>query len=250
MINVLIVDDQNLTHRLIETYLEPDSEINLVGFAHDGQEAIEQIPRLQPDIILMDVEMPKMDGLTATKIITQQFPQSKVLILTVHDNEQHLSTALTNGAKGYLLKNTTAQELKNAIYYVNQGYFQLSVELTEKYLQKIITSKSEVEEVSEIKRKVNYLYKSLNKIENRLKQIKQNSNEDLREHLEVKIEDLIQAEMRALRDHDSNLQFKVDRMKHSQERLEKSISYLFKIQIASIVAALLFCCYLIFSSLN
>jgi DNA-binding NarL/FixJ family response regulator len=250
MINVLIVDDQNLTHRLIETYLEPDSEIHIVGFAHDGQEAIEQIPRLQPDVILMDVEMPKMDGLTATKIITQQFPQSKVLILTVHDNEQHLSTALTNGAKGYLLKNTTAQELKNAIYYVNQGYFQLSVELTEKYLQKIITSKSEVEEVSEIKRKVNYVYKSLDKIENRLKQIKQNSNEDLREHLEVKIQDIIQAEMRMVHDHDSNLQFKVDRMKHSQERLEKSVSYLFKIQIACIVAALLFSCYLIFSSLN
>jgi DNA-binding NarL/FixJ family response regulator len=250
MINVLIVDDQNLTHRLIETYLEPDSEINIVGFAHDGQEAIEQIPRLQPDVILMDVEMPKMDGLTATKIITQQFPQSKILILTVHDNEQHLSTALTNGAKGYLLKNTTAQELKNAIYYVNQGYFQLSVELTEKYLQKIITSKSEVEEVSEIEHKVNYLYKSLEKIENRLKQIKQNSREDLREHLEVKIEDMIQAEMRTLRDHDSNLQFKVDRMKHSQERLEKSVSYLFKIQIACIVASLLLTSYIIFSSLN
>jgi DNA-binding NarL/FixJ family response regulator len=250
MINVLIVDDQNLTHRLIETYLEPDSEIKIVGFAHDGQEAIEQIPRLQPDIILMDVEMPKMDGLTATKIITQQFPQSKVLILTVHDNEQHLSTALTNGAKGYLLKNTTAQELKNAIYHVNQGYFQLSVELTEKYLQKIITSKSEVEEVSEIERKVNYVYKSLEKIESRLKQIKQNSSEDLREHLEVKIENIIQAEMRVIRDHDSNLQFKVDRMKHSQERLEKSVSYLFKFQIACIVAALLFSCYLIFSSLN
>jgi DNA-binding NarL/FixJ family response regulator len=250
MINVLIVDDQNLTHRLIETYLEPDSEIKIVGFAHDGQEAIEQIPRLQPDIILMDVEMPKMDGLTATKIITQQFPQSKVLILTVHDNEQHLSTALTNGAKGYLLKNTTAQELRNAIYYVNQGYFQLSVELTEKYLQKIITSKSEVEEVSEIKRKVNYVYKSLDKIESRLKQTKQNSSEDLREHLEVKIEDMIQAEMRMVHDHDSNLQFKVDRMKHSQERLEKSVSYLFKIQIACIAAALLFSCYLIFSSLN
>lgn len=250
MINVLIVDDQNLTHRLIETYLEPDSEINIVGFAHDGQEAIEQIPRLQPDVILMDVEMPKMDGLTATKIITQQFAQPKVLILTVHDNEEHLCTALTNGAKGYLLKNTTAQELKNAIYYVNQGYFQLSVELIEKYLHKIITSKSEVEEVSEIKRKVNHLYKSLDKIESRLKQIKQNSSEDLREHLEVKIQDIIQAEMRMVHDHDSNLQFKVDRMKHSQERLEKSVGYLFKIQIACIVVTLLFICYLIFSSLS
>jgi DNA-binding NarL/FixJ family response regulator len=246
MINVLTVDDQNLTHRLIETYLELDSEIKIVGFAHNGQEAIEQIPRLKPDVILMDVEMPKMDGLTATKIITEQFPQSKVLILTVHDNEEHLSNALTNGAKGYLLKNTTAQELKNAIYYVNQGYFQLSVELTEKYLQKIITSKPEAEKVSQIESKVNYLHRSLEKMESRLKQIKSSPSEDL----EVKIEDIIQAEMRIIRDHDSNLQFKVDRMKHSQERLEKSVSYLFKIQITCIVASLLLICYLIFSSLN
>ncbi|MEN9519688.1 MAG: hypothetical protein RLZZ381_2276 [Cyanobacteriota bacterium] len=250
MINVLTVDDQNLTHRLIETYLEPDSEIKIVGFAHNGQEAIEQIPRLKPDVILMDVEMPKMDGLTATKIITEQFPQSKVLILTVHDNEQHLSNALTNGAKGYLLKNTTAQELKNAIYYVNQGYFQLSVELTEKYLQKIITSKPEAEKVSKIESKVNYLYKSLEKMESRLKQIKSNPREDLREDLEVKIKDIIQAEMRIIHDHDSNLQFKVDRMKHIQERLEKSVSYLFKIQITCIVVSLLLICYLIFSSVN
>lgn len=246
MINVLTVDDQNLTHRLIETYLELDSEIKIVGSAHNGQEAIEQIPRLKPDVILMDVEMPKMDGLTATKIITEQFPQSKVLILTVHDNEQHLSNALTNGAKGYLLKNTTAQELKNAIYYVNQGYFQLSVELTEKYLQKIITSKPEAEKVSKIESKVNYLYKSLEKMESRLKQIKLNPNQDLK----VKIEDIIQAEMRIIRDHDSNLQFKVDRMKHSQERLEKGVSYLFKIQITCIVVSLLLICYLIFSSFN
>jgi DNA-binding NarL/FixJ family response regulator len=247
MINVLIVDDQNLTHRLIETYLESESEINIVGFAHNGQEAIEQIPRLQPDVILMDVEMPVMDGLTATKIITQQFPQSQVLILTVHDNEQHLSKALKNGAKGYLLKNTTAQELKNAIHYVNQGYFQLSVELTEKYLQKIIITKSEVEDVSKIERKINYLYRSLSKIED---QFTQNSSEDLREHLEVKIEDMLQQEMVLLRDRDSNLQFKVDRLKHNQERLQKSVSYLFKIQIASIVVTLLFAAYVIFSQLN
>lgn len=247
MINVLVVDDQNLTHRLIETYLKPEPEINIVGFASNGQEAIEKIPRLQPDVILMDVEMPKMDGLSATKIITQQFPQSKVLILTVHDNEAHLSKALKNGAKGYLLKTTTAQELKNAIYYINQGYFQLSVELTEKYLQKIIITKSEVEEISEINRRINYLYKSLEKLEGVLEH---NSSEELGEHLERKIEGILQKEMALLRDRDSHLQFKVDRMKYSQERLEKDISYLFKIQIACVVIALLSISYIVFSTLN
>jgi DNA-binding NarL/FixJ family response regulator len=247
MINVLVVDDQNLTHRLIETYLQPEPEINIVGFANNGQEAIEQIPRLQPDVILMDVEMPKMDGLNATKIITQQFPQVKVLILTVHDNEQHLSKALKNGAKGYLLKTTTAQELKNAIYYVNQGYFQLSVELTEKYLQKIIITKSEFEEISEINRRINKLSKSLAKVEDKLDE---NSQQDLGEYLERKIEGILQKEMALLRDRDSHLQFKVDRMKYSQERLEKNLSYLFKIQIACIVTAFLSISYSVFSSLN
>jgi DNA-binding NarL/FixJ family response regulator len=157
MINVLVVDDQNLTHRLIETYLKSEPEIRIVGFSNNGQDAIEQIRNLQPDVVLMDVEMPKMDGLVATKIITQKFAQTKVLILTVHDNEQHLSKALENGAKGYLLKTSTPQELKTAIYYVNQGYFQLSVELTEKYLQKIIKTKTESEEIFDVKRKISYL---------------------------------------------------------------------------------------------
>ncbi|MGL5832033.1 MAG: response regulator [Waterburya sp.] len=247
MINVLVVDDQNLTHKLIETYLEPETEIQIVGFANDGQEAINKISCLQPDVILMDVEMPKMDGLSATKIITQQFPQSKVLILSVHDNEQHLSRAMKNGAKGYLLKTTTAQELKNAIHYVNQGYFQLSVELTEKYLQKIVITKSEIAEISELNHKISDLYQSLDRVEHILRE---NTKDDLGEHLEHKIENILQKEMAMLRDRDSHLQFKVDRMKHSQDRLEKNLSYLFKIQVACIVATLLSFSYVAFSSLH
>lgn len=247
MINVLVVDDQNLTHKLIETYLEPEPEINIVGFANDGQEAINQVSHLQPDVVLMDVEMPKMDGLSATKIITQQFPQSNVLILSVHDNEQHLSKAMENGAKGYLLKTTTAQELKNAIYYVNQGYFQLSVELTEKYLQKIIITKSEIEEISEINHKISDLYQSLGRVEHILKD---NAKDGIGEQLEHKIENILQKEMAMLRDRDSHLQFKVDRMKHSQDKLEKNLSYLFRIQVACIVATLLSFSYIAFSSLH
>ena len=247
MINVLVVDDQNLTHRLVEIYLKSESGIKIVGFASNGEEAIKKIPVLQPDVILMDVEMPKMNGLSATKIITRQFPHSKVLILTVHDNEQHLTQALRNGAKGYLLKTTTAQELKNAIYYINQGYFQLSIELTEKYLQKIIISKSEVEDLSDINRKVNNLYKSLERIEGRLEE---NPSDSIGEHLERKIESMLQKEITMLRERDSHLQFKVDRMKHNQERLKTNVSYLFKIQIACIVIVLLLIFYLVFDRLS
>lgn len=232
MIKVLVVDDQNLTHRLIETYLNPEQDINIVGFATNGQEAIEKIASLQPDVVLMDVEMPKLDGLAATKIITQKFLTTKVLILSVHDNEQHLSQALENGAKGYLLKTTTAQELKNAIYYVNQGYFQLSVELTEKYLQKIVKAKSESEEISEVTKKVEFVSQSLNKLEGKLEKTQ---IDNLEESLDRKIEGMLQKEMALLRDRDSHLQFKVDRMKYNQERLEQNFKYLFKIQLGSII---------------
>lgn len=236
MINVLVVDDQNLTQKLIETYLEPEAEIEIVGFANNGQDAIEQIRNLRPDVVLMDVEMPKMDGLSATKIITEKFIATKVLILTVHDNEQHLSKAMENGAKGYLLKTTTPQELKNAIYYVNQGYFQLSVELTEKYLQRIIKTKPESEEVFDLKRKVSYLYKSLTKLE---EDFDKSEGKNIEEILDRKIEGMLQKEMAILRDRDSHLQFKVDRMKYNQERLSQNIKYLFKVQLASIIVSFL-----------
>jgi len=247
MINVLVVDDQRLTHRLIETYLEPAPEIKIVGFANNGQEAIEQTPILKPDIVLMDVEMPTMNGLEATKIITQKFPLIKVLMLSIHDNENHLSQALQNGAKGYLLKTTTPQELKNAIQYVSQGYFQLSVELTEKYLYKIISGKSESESVNELKRKINYLYKSLSKLEIQLEKAPIDS---LDENVARTVSEILQKEMVLLRDRDSHLQFKVDKMKHNQERMKQNVSYLFKIQLACIITAIVSLLYSIFSNLN
>ena len=237
MINVLVVDDQNLNHRLVETYLKPEQGINIVGFADNGEDAIKQTANLKPDVVLMDVEMPKIDGLAATKIITQKFLATRVLILTVHDNEQHLSQALKNGAKGYLLKTTTAQELKNAIYNVNQGYFQLSVELTEKYLQKIIGTKPDSNYFFETSKKVNYLYKLYKNLLHELNRI-QIDDDDIEEKLMQRVEQMLRKDMILISDRDSNLQYKVDRMKHNQERLEKSIKYIFKIQLALIIALL------------
>jgi DNA-binding NarL/FixJ family response regulator len=228
MINVLVVDDQKLTHQLIKTYLEPEPDINIVGFASDGQAAIEQVSSLNPDIVLMDVEMPVLDGLTATEIITQKFIATKVLILTVHDNQQHLARALQIGAKGYLLKTTTAQELATAIRYINQGYFQLSLELTEKYLHKIVVNQNDLEENLELRKKINFLYKSLSKLDSKFNKIQSNNEEKIQQI----VTKTLQEEMVSLRDRDSHLQFKVDRMKYQLARLEKNTSYLFRIQIA------------------
>ena len=242
MINVLVVDDQNLTHKLIETYLEPEVDLRIVGFARNGQAAIEKVQHLNPDVVLMDVEMPVMDGLTATEKITKQFLATKVLILTVHDNEEHLSKALQIGAKGYLLKTTTAQELANAIRYVNQGYFQLGLELTEKYLYRIVGSKSQSEETSEFRKKLEYLYKSIHKTESKFKNFKAINKQEINRT----IESIIQQEMILLKDRDSHLQFKVDRMKYSLERLEQNVRDLLKIQVVCILIAVVSILYSLF----
>ena len=228
MINVLVVDDQDLTHKLLETYIKPEPDINIVGFANDGQTAIEKVQNLSPDVVLMDVEMPILDGLTATEIIAKNFDATKVLILTVHDNQQHLVKALRIGAKGYLLKTTSAQELATAIRYVNKGYFQLSLELIEKYLQKIIVTQSDTEENTEFRKKLSFLYRAFSKLDYQLKKF-QNINE---ESINRAIADLVNEEMSSIREKDSHLQFKLDRMKYKAERLEKNVSYLFRIQIA------------------
>ena len=115
MINILLVDDQALLCEVLKTWLDVEKDIQVLGIAHDGQEAIEAVEQLQPDIVLMDIDMPQMDGLEATQIISQRFPQVKVIFLSGHDDEVYLSKSLRAGAKGYLLKNTTAEELVQKI---------------------------------------------------------------------------------------------------------------------------------------
>ncbi|MGF1542306.1 MAG: response regulator [Pleurocapsa sp.] len=246
MINVLVVDDQTLTHQLIETYLEPEEDLNIVGFADNGQAAIDQVKSLNPDIVLMDVEMPVMDGLTATEEIVKQFINTKVLILTVHDNEQHLSQALKIGARAYLLKNISAEELAKAIRYVNQGYFQLSLELTEKYLYKIVSSKSEPEATSELEKRLETLSKLVGKTESKFKSWQAKNKQEISKS----VEDIVQQQMLLLKDRDSHLQFKVDRMRYSVGRLEQNVKDLFKVQIVCILLASASLLYSLFVNFN
>ncbi len=115
MINILLVDDQALLCEVLKTWLDVEKDLQVLGIAHNGQEAIEAVEKLQPDIVLMDIDMPQMDGLKATKIISQRFPQVKVIFLSGHDDEVYLGKSLRTGAKGYLLKNTTADALVQKI---------------------------------------------------------------------------------------------------------------------------------------
>ena len=133
-IRILLVDDQGFARRFIQKSLEEDPNLDIIGTAEDGHEAIVQVELLNPDVVLIDLEMPEMDGITATEIIVRQFPNCKVLVLTSHETEEYLQNALHAGAKGYLIKGSPANELTNAIYSVYRGYTQLSPGLLERVL--------------------------------------------------------------------------------------------------------------------
>ncbi|MDJ0567791.1 MAG: response regulator transcription factor [Pleurocapsa sp. MO_192.B19] len=151
MITVLIVDDQKTVQEILRSYIEPESSLEMIGCANNGQEALDLVKEHRPNIVLMDIEMPVMDGLTATRIISEQFIDTNVLIISVHNEDTYLNTALQVGAKGYLLKNTPAQELINAIYSAYKGYFQLGPGLLEKYLHKVTESQSNYQELEQLK---------------------------------------------------------------------------------------------------
>ena len=125
-IKVLVVDDQDFARKFLEKMLDAEtSELKVIGTANNGQQALQKVEFLHPDVVLIDLEMPEMDGVSATKIITQRFPNCKVLVLSSHDSSSYLNNALQAGAKGYLLKNTPGEEIRNAISSVNKGYYQV-----------------------------------------------------------------------------------------------------------------------------
>ncbi len=246
MVDILVVDDREFVHKIIESYLEKEPDLNIVGFAYDGKIAIEKVEQLHPDVVLMDVEMPVMNGLTATEIIVKKFPDSKVLILTVHDNDKHLCQALQVGAKGYWLKKTSDEALANAIRYVDRGFFQLSPELVEKYLHQIVKDRSGSTVNINLNRKIEFLHKKLVKIERDFK----NNRPDMSEEIEQIVENKLEKAMIPIKDRDSNLQFRVDRMSHRLDYVEQNFNLLFRMQIVGIVLLVITIVYAVVNTLN
>jgi hemolysin D len=139
-IRILIVDDQLTARSLCEGYFEPEADLDVVGSVETGQRALDIIPDLLPDIALVDIEMPGIDGLTTTRLIRDRYPHIQVLILSSHDDENYLHRALKAGAKGYLLKHTPAEEIVHAVRYVQRGYLQLGPGLFEKLAMSNVAS--------------------------------------------------------------------------------------------------------------
>jgi DNA-binding NarL/FixJ family response regulator len=133
-IRLLLVDDQIIIRQGLKSLLESKPDLEVVGEAENGQQAIAQVEILQPDVVLMDVRMPVMDGVAATRYICQQFSATKVLVLTTFDDDDYVLQAMRLGARGYLLKDTHSDDLAAAIRAVNRGYTQMGPGLMEKII--------------------------------------------------------------------------------------------------------------------
>ncbi|MEJ6480198.1 response regulator transcription factor [Nostoc punctiforme UO1] len=134
MIKVLLVDDQGLIRQGLRALLELEPDLEIVGEAENGEQAINLVAEFQPDVVLLDIRMPIMDGVAATKEIQKRFPTTKILVLTTFDDDEYVSAALQNGAMGYLLKDTPSEELAVAIRAVYKGYTQLGPGIVKKLL--------------------------------------------------------------------------------------------------------------------
>jgi DNA-binding NarL/FixJ family response regulator len=133
-IKVLVVDDHALFRRGITSVLSTQENLTVVGEAVDGLEAIEKAQALTPDVILMDLNMPRCSGLEATQALQARMPEANILVLTVSDNEADLFAAIKFGAKGYILKNTEPDELVQAILHIAQGGVIISPPMAAKLL--------------------------------------------------------------------------------------------------------------------
>jgi len=144
LIKILLVDDSNSIRETLKHHLAPQPDFVIVDSVDNANTALEQIKILNPDIVLMDIEMPSINGIEATKAIANQFPQTKVIVLSSHHQEQYVDQVLNAGAKGYLLKTTPIEELVNSIKFVHKGYFQFSPGLLESFDSgKVIATKTQ-----------------------------------------------------------------------------------------------------------
>jgi DNA-binding NarL/FixJ family response regulator len=134
MIRVLLVDDEELVRFGLRMILESASDVEVVGEAADGGGAVEQVRRHRPDVVLMDIRMPAMDGLTATREITALPDPPRIIMLTTFELDEYVHAALENGAVGFLLKDTPPRDLVQAVHTVAEGNAMLAPTVTRRLI--------------------------------------------------------------------------------------------------------------------
>ncbi|MEM6589854.1 MAG: response regulator transcription factor [Pseudomonadota bacterium] len=129
---VVIVDDHPMVAEGIQSILESFEDVEVIATLSDGQQIIDQAEDLDPDVILLDLNMPGIGGLSTTEIILERRPDTRILILSMHDSPEYISSALTHGAVGYVLKDVPTEEIKQAIDAVMEGQTYLSSGVAER----------------------------------------------------------------------------------------------------------------------
>lgn len=135
MIKLLIADDQALIRQSLQIVLNNRPDLEVIDVACDGQEVLRSVRRQRPDVILMDIRMPKLDGVQCTKQIKENYPEVKIIILTTFDDDEYIFNALKYGASGYLLKGVSMEELENAIKTVYSGRAMINPDVATKVLK-------------------------------------------------------------------------------------------------------------------
>ena len=161
MIRIVIADDDHLMRAGLVELLTVDPRIEVVGQASTGREAIEQTRRLAPDVVLMDVRMPDLDGIAATRELSQSAPDSKVLILTTFEQDDYIFGGLRAGASGFLLKRTRPEELIAAVHTIATGDALLSPSVTRRVIDRVaqqptpqLTDQAKIAELTRREREV------------------------------------------------------------------------------------------------
>lgn len=143
-VTIFIAEDQPIFKAGLMFMLEDFEHIRVLGDSADGKTAVDKVLELRPDVTLMDISLPQLDGISATKEIKRQWPEAKVLMLTTHENDEYIFAGLAAGADGYCLKNLTAEQLGQAITVVNSGTVWLDPGIAQRVLQKLDDPDSQI----------------------------------------------------------------------------------------------------------
>ena len=136
-IRVILVDDEDIVRYGLKMICQASPLLMVVGEANNGKDAIALAESLRPDVVLMDINMPVLDGVSATEQIRQRLPQTKVLILSAYADDEHLITAIQRGASGYFLKNTPPEAFTDIVLSAHKGYLQIGPTLGQKLCQQL-----------------------------------------------------------------------------------------------------------------
>ena len=120
-IRILVADDHSVVRKGIRMLLEDEADMQIIGEASDGDEALEMLSNTEPDVLLLDITMPRMSGIEALKVVSQQYPKVRTLMFSMHNNPDYILKAVQNGAAGYLLKDTGQEEILQAVRSVVNG---------------------------------------------------------------------------------------------------------------------------------